>query len=105
MSQFVCFEAAEDNDDVTLEDDSCERETMSDIDVDFIDDTEYNESAENYYAFGNNSREYDAIGDSFVGFEFSQEPSNYCSDDEICNEIALQLVALQKSFTVFTLFD
>ena len=40
MSQFVCFEAAEDNDNVTLEDDSCERETMSDIDVDFIDDTE-----------------------------------------------------------------
>ena len=26
MSQFVCFEAPEDNDDVTLENESCERE-------------------------------------------------------------------------------
>ena len=34
------------------------------------------------------SREYDdAIGDSFAGFDFSQEPSNYCSDDKICNEV------------------
>ena len=29
----------------------------------------------------------DATGDSFAGFYFSQEPSNYCSDDEICNEV------------------
>ena len=42
----------------------------------------------NYYAFENVSRDYDdAIGDSFVGFDFSQEPNNYCSDDEICNEV------------------
>ena len=53
MSQFVCFEAAQDNDDVTLENESCEGETMSAIDVHFIDDTEYNESVENYYAFEN----------------------------------------------------
>ena len=51
MSQFVCFEAAKDNDDVTLENESCEGETMSDTDVDFIDDNEYNESVENYYGF------------------------------------------------------
>ena len=58
------------------------------IDVDFIDDTEYNESVENYYAFENVFKEYDdAIGDSFAGFDFSQEPSNYYSDDEICNEV------------------
>ena len=50
-------------------------------DTEFIDDTEYNESVENYYAFENVSREYDdTIGDSFAGFEFSQEPNNYCSD-------------------------
>ena len=61
---------------------------MIGVDVNFIDDTEYNESVENYYAFENVSREYDnAIGDSFVGLDFSQEPSNYCSDDEICNEV------------------
>ena len=61
---------------------------MSDVDLEFIDDTEYNESVENYYAFENVSREYDdAIGDSFAGFDFSQEPSNYCSHGEICNEV------------------
>ena len=88
MYQFVCFEAAEDNDYVSLENESCEGETMSDTDVDFIDDTEYNESVENFYAFENVSREYDvAIGDFFVGFDFSQEPSDYCSDNEICNEV------------------
>ena len=90
MSQFVCFQMAEYNDDVTLENESSEGENMSDTDVDFIDDTEYNESVENYYMFENVSREYDdAIGDSFAGFDFSQEPSNY-SDDEICNEVTLK---------------
>ena len=60
---------------------------MSDVDLEFIDDTEYNENVENYYAFENVSREQDdVIGDSFVGFDFSQESSNYCSDGEICNE-------------------
>ena len=42
MSQFVCFDAEED-DDVTLENESCDGETMSDTDVDFIDNIEYNE--------------------------------------------------------------
>ena len=61
---------------------------MSELEVDFINNTEYNESVENYYTLENISREYDdAIGDSFPGFDFSQEPSNYCSDDEICNEV------------------
>ena len=69
----------------------------SDIDVDFIDDTEYNESVENYYAFENVSREYDdVIADSFAGFDFSQEPSNYCSDDEICNEVTELKVSKKK---------
>ena len=69
----------------------------SDIDVDFIDDTEYNESVENYYAFENVSREYDdVIADSFAGFDFSQEPSNYCSDDKICNEVTELKVSKKK---------
>ena len=38
--------------------------------------------------FANVSREYDdAIGDSFAGFDFSQEPNNYCFDDHICDEM------------------
>ena len=87
MSNFVCFEA-QDDDDVSLENESCEVETMSGVGLEFIDDTEYNESAENYYAFENVSREYDdIIGDSFAGFDFSQEPCNCCSDDEICSEV------------------
>ena len=66
MSQFVCFEMAEHNSDVTLENESSEGKNMSDIDVDFIDNTEYNESVDNV------SREYDdAIEDSFAGFDFS----------------------------------
>ena len=61
---------------------------MSELEVDFINNSEYNESVDNYYTFENISREYDdAIGDSFAGFDLSQEPSNYCSDDEICNEV------------------
>ena len=39
--------------------------------------------------FENVSTEYDdAIGDSFTGFDFSQEPSSYCSDGEICNKVS-----------------
>ena len=43
MSQFVFFEA-KNNDDVTIENESCEGETISDVDLQFIDDTEYNDS-------------------------------------------------------------
>ena len=33
-------------------------------------------------------REYDdAIGDSFTGFHFSQDPNNYYSGDNICDEV------------------
>ena len=61
---------------------------MIDVDLEFIDDTDYNESVENYYAFEDISREYDdAIGDSFAGFNFLQKPSIYCSDHKNCNEV------------------
>ena len=63
-------------------------ETVSNVDLEFIDVTDYKESLENYYAFENISRECDdAIENSFAGFDFSQEPSKYFSDDEICNEV------------------
>ena len=51
--------------------------------IEFIDDAEYDESAENYHAFDNISRDYDAINDSLSAFDFPQEAANYCSDNEI----------------------
>ena len=86
MSEFVCFEAEGDND-VNLDDERLgEAETVSD--TKFIDNAEYNEGVEDYYAFANVSREYDdAIGDSFADFDFSQGPNSYCSDDDICDEM------------------
>ena len=55
---------------------------MSNVDLEFIDVTDYKESLENYYAFENISRECDdAIENSFAGFDFSKEPSKYFSDD------------------------
>ena len=58
-------------------------------DREFIDDAEYDESEENYHAFDNVSRDYnDAINDSLSGFDFSQEATNYYSDNEIEEEVA-----------------
>ena len=45
---------------------------------------EYDENVENYQAFDNVSRDYDdAINDSLSDFDFSQEATNYCQDNEI----------------------
>ena len=48
--------------------------------VDFIDDeNEFNKSVANYYAFTNVGRGVeDAMQDSFIDFDYSQEASNYC---------------------------
>ena len=47
--------------------------------------------------FENVSKDYDdVIADSFAGFDFSQEPSNYSSDDEICNEVTELKVSKKK---------
>ena len=60
----------------------CESEKESDRE--FIDHAHYDENVENYQAFDNVSRDYnDAINDSLSGFYFSQEVTNYYSDDEI----------------------
>ena len=54
----------------------------------FIDDAEYDKSVENHRAFDNVSRDYnDAINDSLSGFDFSQEVTNYYSDNEIEEEV------------------
>ena len=56
-------------------------------DREFIDDAEYDESVENYRAFDNVSRDYnDAINDSLFGFDFSQEATDYYSDDDEIEE-------------------
>ena len=53
-------------------------------DKQFIDDTEYDKSVENHRAFDNVSRDYnDAINDSLSDFDFSQEATNYCQENEI----------------------
>ena len=57
-------------------------------DREFIDDAEYDEIVENYRAFDNVSRDYnDAVNDSLSGFDFPQEATNYCSDNEIEEEV------------------
>ena len=85
MAEFVLSAAqVEDNvcDDISVVSD--ERES----DREFIDDAEYDESVENYRAFDNVSRDYDdAINDSLSDFNFSQEAANYCSDNEIEEEV------------------
>ena len=85
MADFVLSEAeVEDNicDDMSVV--SEERES----DRELIDDAEYDESVENYCAFDNVSRDYnDAINDSLSGFDFSQEATNYYSDNEIKEEV------------------
>ena len=71
-------------------------------DTEFIDNTEYNDSVENYYAFENVSREYrDAIGESFAVFGFSQRPNNYCSNDNICDEVIQEFKDSKKKVDKF----
>ena len=80
MAEFVLSEAEVENsvcDDMSIA--SEERES----DREFIDDAEYDENVENYQAFDKVSRDYDdAINDSLSCFDFSQEATNYCSDNE-----------------------
>ena len=81
MAEFVLSKAEVENsvcDDMNIV--SEERE----IDREFIDDAEYDKNVENYWEFDNVSRDYDdTINDSLSGFDFSQEATNYCSDNEI----------------------
>ena len=66
-------------------------------DREFINDIEYDENVENYRAFNNVSRDYDdAINDSLSGFDFSQEATNYCFDNEIEEVVVDKLKGLKK---------
>ena len=65
--------------------------------TEFINDIEYDENVENYRAFYNVSRDYDdAINDSLSGFDFSQEATNYCSDNEIEEVVVDKFKGLKK---------
>ena len=90
MAEFVLSEAEVENSvchDISIL--SQERKS----DREFIDDAEYGENVENYWAFDNISRDYDdAINDSLSGFDFSQGATNYCSDNEIEEAIVKTLV-------------
>ena len=52
-------------------------------DGDFIDDEKnFDENVEDYYTFTNVSRSVeDAMQDSFIDFDYSQEANNYCPND------------------------
>ena len=74
MAEFVLFEAEVENsvcDDMIIV--SEERESNRE----FIDNAEYDENVENSQAFDNVARDYDSLS----GFDFSQEVTNYYSDD------------------------
>ena len=80
MVEFVLSEAEVENSVCDMSIVSEERESNRE----FIDDAEYDKNVENYQAFDNVSRDCDdGINDFMSGFDFSQEATNYCSDNEI----------------------
>ena len=83
MTDFTNFEAADDNvdDDVIIDDKNLSDNNVSDCD--FIDDeNNFDENLEDYCAFANVSRGVeDAMQDSFIDLDYSQEANNYCPDD------------------------
>ena len=82
MADFVNFEAVEDSniDEIGVGDEQIISENVSDID--FIDNqSDFDENVEDFYAFTNVIRSYeDAMQDSFIDFDWSQEANNYCTD-------------------------
>ena len=69
-------------------------------DREFIDDAEYDQSVENYRAFNNVSRDYNnPINDSLSGFDFSQEATNHCSDNEIEEQAVDKFKDSEKKLT------
>ena len=82
MADFINFEAVEDS---NIDDINVDEQNMSEkvSDVDFIDnENDFDENVEDYYAFTNVNRSVeDAMQDSFIGFDYSQESNNYCPHD------------------------
>ena len=82
MADFINFEVVEDS---NIDDINVDEQNMSEkvSDVDFIDnENDFDENVEDYYAFTNVNRSVeDAMQDSFIGFDYSQESNNYCPHD------------------------
>ena len=90
MTDFLLTEAVDVDLKTTDADDEGNMVSMTLSDEEFIDDSSViEESVSDYYGFTNVSREYgDAIQDSFSGFDYYQEASNYGNDhDELFDEI------------------
>ena len=92
MPDFVNFEAVDDsNVDGIHDTEEILAESVSD--VEFIDDENvYDENITDYYAFINVSRNLDdAMQNSFIAFDYSQEANNYCPEDyDPNNEIIVE---------------
>ena len=77
MSDFIEFEALDAGEGMN----ECERVEEGEMETDrkFIDDANSDESVADYYAFENVTRTYDeAMSDALQGFDYDQEPENYC---------------------------
>ena len=82
MSDFLIREAIDEDDEFAEREEENEVATVSDNE--FIDDTEFDESNADYYAFTNVTRDYnDAVEDSLSDFDYDQEPDNYYDDNEV----------------------
>ena len=83
MTDFINFEAVDDkvDDDVIIDNENRSDNNVSDCD--FTDDeNDFDENEEDNYAFANVSRGIeDAIQDSFINLDYSQEANNYCLHD------------------------
>ena len=94
MAEFVNCETVEINVDDIIDVDEGEEVYENVSDGDFIDDEKnFDENVEDYYAFANVSRSVEeAMQDSFIDFDYSQEANNCCPDnydpsEEIIDEI------------------
>ena len=83
MVDFVNFEATEDSNIDGIDVDNEQNISANVSDVDFIDDeNDFDENVEHYYSFTNVSRSYeDAMQNSSIDFDWSQERNNYCVED------------------------
>ena len=87
MADFVNFEPFTDSniDEIDVDEQNM---SVNVSDVDFIDDeNNFDKNVEDYYAFTNVNRSVeDAMQDSFIDFDYSQEANNYCPDDYNTNK-------------------
>ena len=86
MSQFLLCEAIDENGNHVNDEGNILEIEKSEIvsNNEFTDDTEFDESVEEHYAFTNVTRNYaETVEDSFCDFDFDQEPNSYCNENEV----------------------